>query len=193
MAQIPVERKSPSIWPWLIGLLVLIGLIWLLYEWFDRDEEVVPAAAVTAPAPEVGTPPAPAVTPPPAAEGPVTLATLLGGPAPYVGKAVSLVGQPVRVADVPSDRGFWVEDQGQRMFVVLNEGPPGVADVQGKQAEKPKLRPGDMIEISRAVVHDPTHMADIPGPLEQQTQDIVKSAPAFLTVQVDDIKTTPAA
>ena len=41
MAEIRVEpkRKTP-IWPWIIGILILLGLIWLLVEAFDRDDEI---------------------------------------------------------------------------------------------------------------------------------------------------------
>ena len=40
MAEIRVEpkRKAP-IWPWIIGILILLGLIWLLVEAFDDDPE----------------------------------------------------------------------------------------------------------------------------------------------------------
>jgi hypothetical protein len=40
MAEIRVEpkRKAP-IWPWIIGILILLGLIWLLVEAFDRDDD----------------------------------------------------------------------------------------------------------------------------------------------------------
>ena len=53
MADINVERKGPSIWPWIIGLIVLALLIWILVEMFDSDEpevevdEPVPSAVVT--------------------------------------------------------------------------------------------------------------------------------------------------
>src|SRR5690606_10959856 len=58
MADIRVERKGPSIWPWIVGLLVLALLIWAIAEMVDTDEpqvaevEEVPPAAV--PTPEAG-------------------------------------------------------------------------------------------------------------------------------------------
>lgn len=39
MADINVERKGTSIWPWIIGLIVLALLIWLLTELFDGGED----------------------------------------------------------------------------------------------------------------------------------------------------------
>lgn len=40
MADIRVEpkRKAP-IWPWIVGILILLGLIWLLVEAFSEDDE----------------------------------------------------------------------------------------------------------------------------------------------------------
>lgn len=57
MADLNVERKQRSIWPWIIGLIVLALLVWLLASMFgDDDREVVtddPAAeaVVVEPAP----------------------------------------------------------------------------------------------------------------------------------------------
>lgn len=47
MADVRVERRGPSIWPWIIGLLVLSLLIWLLVEMFGETD-----AAREEPAPE---------------------------------------------------------------------------------------------------------------------------------------------
>jgi hypothetical protein len=42
VADINIERRGPSIWPWIVGLLVLALLIWALVEMFgDRTEPVV--------------------------------------------------------------------------------------------------------------------------------------------------------
>lgn len=37
MAEIRIERKQPSILPWILGLALLALLIWGLAEAFDRD------------------------------------------------------------------------------------------------------------------------------------------------------------
>lgn len=39
MAEIRVEpkRKTP-IWPWIVGIIILLGLIWLLVEAFSNNE-----------------------------------------------------------------------------------------------------------------------------------------------------------
>lgn len=41
MADIYVQRKGPSIWPWIIGLLVLALLIWALVQLFEEDEAAI--------------------------------------------------------------------------------------------------------------------------------------------------------
>lgn len=39
MAEIRVEPKGKApIWPWIIGILILLGLIWLLIEAFEQDD-----------------------------------------------------------------------------------------------------------------------------------------------------------
>lgn len=39
MADINLEKKKGSIWPWIIGLLVLVAVIWLVVEAMDRDDD----------------------------------------------------------------------------------------------------------------------------------------------------------
>ena len=51
MADINVERKGPSIWPWIIGLIVLALLIWALMELFGRNEPGVVEGEPVATAP----------------------------------------------------------------------------------------------------------------------------------------------
>lgn len=65
MAEIKVERKSPSVWPWVIGLLILALLVWGLTELLTDSSEPVltdqPNSAVQAepaPFPEASTAPA---------------------------------------------------------------------------------------------------------------------------------------
>ena len=77
MAEINVERKGASIWPWILGLLVLLLLGWAIVELLDSDEPEIAAvdpvaapvaASIVTPAPAVpATPAAPGVTAMPAA------------------------------------------------------------------------------------------------------------------------------
>jgi hypothetical protein len=62
VADINVERKGPSVWPWVIGLVVLALVIWALVEMFgDRT-----GPAVTGPAADTLMIDSPMVTPAPA-------------------------------------------------------------------------------------------------------------------------------
>jgi hypothetical protein len=104
MAVIPVEKKSGSSqWMWLIGLLVLLVVIWFVWQMFDRDPEtmntVAPAAVTsteTAPpaatngsmtAPEVAATETDTTTPP--ADATATGSTLAGAPTGATGSAQS--------------------------------------------------------------------------------------------------------
>lgn len=41
MAEIHVDKKkNPSFWPWILGLIVLVGLIWVLAEVFEGDDDI---------------------------------------------------------------------------------------------------------------------------------------------------------
>jgi hypothetical protein len=51
MADINVERKQRSIWPWIVGLLVLALLIWLLASMFNDDDDAVVVDETTVEAP----------------------------------------------------------------------------------------------------------------------------------------------
>lgn len=111
MADINVERKGPSIWPWIIGLLVLALLIWAIAEMVDTDEPEVaevteverPVAAVPTPAPEPGIAGAPAIS------------NLMPLDAQDEGQMVSVSGQ---IVGQPVDDGFWIlTDENDVLFV----------------------------------------------------------------------------
>lgn len=56
MADINVERKQRSIWPWIVGLLVLALLIWLLASMMDRDDDAPVVDETTTEAPVTTSP-----------------------------------------------------------------------------------------------------------------------------------------
>ncbi|HEX6926847.1 MAG TPA: hypothetical protein VF167_15600 [Longimicrobiaceae bacterium] len=59
MADINVQRKGHSVWPWILGLLVVALLIWALMRLVGGDDA---GARLVEPASEVG--PNPEATPP---------------------------------------------------------------------------------------------------------------------------------
>lgn len=145
MAEIDVERKSSSwIW-WVIGLIILVLIMWAWLAGDDDEDAVVTPVTIAAPIEE----PTAAKPPPPEpiAQGPLSLADLLGNPGAYIGQGVDLAPDAVRVAAVPSDRGFWVEDGGARVFVIINEPPPPDAN-EAMVNEPLNIQPGQSVRIT---------------------------------------------
>lgn len=56
MAEVDVQRRGPSIWPWIVGLLALVLVIWLAVELLgdDDDDDVVVEQTALAPGPTSG-------------------------------------------------------------------------------------------------------------------------------------------
>lgn len=172
MADINVERREgANIWPWIIGLIVLALLIWALAEAFGGDDEVavepVPVETVE-PLPPVAAPPAVAAVGLP-------VAAILANPASYFGQTIS--GE-ARVVEVPTDRGFWIEDGGQRMFVVINEPPNETMDVNV----------GQTVMLSNAEVYDSSNMGEIEDQIDADTRRVASGAPAVLAVNHTDVE-----
>lgn len=175
MANIEIERKSGvGVWPWVIGLVVAALLVWALIGAMNDDPEVV----ATAPG-EVALPPA-------EAEGAVAFSEVIGNPGAYIGRELDAF--EAQAMEVSTDRGFWVAtDDGQRMFVVINEGGPGIADTRGAEAEQPHINVGNRLRISQATVRDASYLSSIAGPLDDQTRSIVQEQPAYLIVQAEHV------
>ncbi len=173
MADINVERKSTNIWPWILGLLVLALLIWLLAEAFGRDEAEVADVPVTEVQPTV-----PPVAPEPIAqEAGVPVSQIIESPATWTGRTVA--GE-VRVVEVPTDRGFWIEDQGERLFALIVDEPREVpVDINA----------GQTLRIREAVLRDPTFIGNIPGePIDADTRRILNGLPVFLIVDEENVE-----
>ena len=188
MADIHIERKHTSIWPWIIGLLVLGLLIWGVAEMMGgEDDEVAAVDPVAAPAIAPGVnevQPLPADANPPtgvAQAAGIPISQIIASPATWTGKRVT--GE-VRVTEVVSDRGFWIEDQGQRLFVLLNEVPGEVRDINA----------GQSLRISEAMLYAGAD-GNIPGNMEPQAKQIAQSQPVVLAVDSRNVQilTTPGA
>lgn len=39
MAEIHIEKKSRPIWPWILGILLVVGLVWVVMELTDKDKQ----------------------------------------------------------------------------------------------------------------------------------------------------------
>lgn len=178
MADIDVQRKGPSIWPWIIGLLVLALIIWAVAEMVDTDDaelaeteliEEEPAAEIQ---PDVLTEPE-AVAP---AAG-ISVAEIAESPTTFTGRTLDA---EVRVVDVPTDRGFWIEDQGKRLFAIIIDQPREVPL---------DINPGQTLRISQATVRDPSSLTNLPGaPLDADTERLAREQPVFLVVDEGNIQ-----
>lgn len=195
MADIDIQRKK-SVWPWIIGLIVLIVIVWALFEMGDEEETLVPQPAVVAP---VESPPLPVTNEPLPAEGggsaidePVTaapmppppteadneavpVATIVLGPADFLGQPVVGTAQ---VAEVVSDRGFWLEQDGQRMFAMI-------ADTATME-DAIDLNPGQQVRLA-GVIYDSAMAGQIAGGVDPATMALVADQPAFLLVDSTNI------
>ena len=138
-------------------------------------EEVAPVVATPAPAP----PPEPI-----AQSAAFSVADVFANPTPYVGRTVT--PEALRVAEVPSDRGFWVEEGGQRIFVVVNE-PPAPAANEAMRNEPLNIQPGQTVRIREAVIQDPTFITSLPGNISEETRSILRGLPFYLVADARNI------
>lgn len=185
MAEINVERKERSgIARWLIPLALLGLLAFALVSLFDRDDDdtqVATAPATTAVAGgEVGATPDAATTGATGgtAEGMIPVAAILAGPTEYANRTVA---GTARVTEVISDRGFWIEENGQRMFVVLGEKGAG----SNAPENAVNVQAGQTVRLSGHVY---TTADQVPGSvLEQETRTVIADQKAFLHVLPRDV------
>lgn len=163
MAEIHIEKKKSMSWLWiLLAILLIAFLLWWLF--WPRPVDVDPATTtiVTTPVP------ATSATAPPLTEGDATIAGILANPTAWVGREFSGL---VTVESVPTDRGFWIQQNGQRMYVILVDEP----------AEVPiDINTGQQIRI-RGTVRDAAYLSEVQGEtLAEATRTTASQQPAYL-------------
>lgn len=171
-----------STWLWgIVGLAALIlVLVWMWpdvdeagYAETERVEEVTPA---TTPEP----------TQPEGALGPaaprLALEQVLADPEQYVGTTFS--DTEMRAVEVPTDRGFWIEENGNRLFAVIIDRP----------AEEPKdINPGATLRVEHGTFRDPSYLPRLQGaPLDEDTRRIAEDQPILLVVDERNIEVRQA-
>jgi hypothetical protein len=110
MADINVERKSPKIWPWIVGLLVLALVIWAVAEMVTTDDTMV-ADRETIDQPAAFPAPAPA----PVEQDGMDLSQLTPLGPEDAGQRVTFQGE---VTGQTTGEGFWVRTvDGDVVFV----------------------------------------------------------------------------
>lgn len=164
MAEIKIQHKGPTIWPWLAAALALLLLVWGWVAWSsDGDETERLAQATAANTAAVAT----------AGSEAIPIAAIMARPADYANQTVSGTTQ---VVEVISDRGFWLEQQGRRMFAVIEEIPREIVDIN----------PGQTVRLTGRVYTAETRQ-QIEGSLEPETRQMVGQQPAFLYVKGSDV------
>ena len=164
MAEIHIEKKERSGMGWLWALMAVLAVVligWWLWPSAEREvAEVAPLAPVAAT--PVTTATATAVA---------TVGTVMANPQQWVGRQFS---GTVQVAEVPTDRGFWIEQDGQRMFALIIDGP----------AEKPvDINAGQRIQINQGTLRDAAYIPQIKGDdLTSSTETVVRDQPIYLVV-----------
>lgn len=169
MAKIPVEKKQQPSWIWwLLGLLLLGGIIWVLVEAFD-DEEELDVGGVEEVEP---------IPPPPTNEfEEVDLGAILANPSEYVGEPFPTT--EVTVASVPTDRGFWISANGDSLFALIIDVPE----------EQPKdINPGQTLLIEGGTLHDSSYLQELTGrPLDAATEETAEQQSIFVVVDERNI------
>lgn len=159
------KRGGGLLWAVLILLLVLAVAWWL---WPDGEEEIVvdeePAAVLDEPATPVD------------AAGGSAVAAFLAAPEAHIGE--TLPSTEATVADVPTDRGFWVEIDGQRLFAVLRDQP----------AERPlDIDAGMSIRLDGGTLRDASYLEQLATPVDADTRRIIDELGAFLVVDESSV------
>lgn len=170
MPELDLQRKSAASYWWIPLLLLLLALFiwWLVAAWDNEPDVAVREGAATQATP-VGT-----ATPGPGNAEMIPVAAILADPGNYADRTVQ---GTARVAQVISDRGFWIEDNGQRMFVVLNEPKPEKIDINAGQTVR---LTGEVSTANKA------EQLDGVKSLEADTRQVLNSQKAFLYVNAPE-------
>lgn len=180
MADINIERKRKSPLPWIIGLVALALLALLLMRGCG-DEPETDAATVVTDTTTGMTPAAPMATAPmdtgAMAAGGAAGAAAAGGTGWIAGvlagtSAGQTAGGDGMVPQTPSDRGFWIEENGQRVFAILAEPMEQIKDVD----------PGQRVRISNARVLRGSEAGQIPQDVDAEARRTAQGQQYFLLV-----------
>lgn len=173
MAEIKVEHREKSgVGRWLLPLLLLGLVVAAVLAMRNRGEDRTVASTATPTVSAAGGE---------VAGGMIPVATIVGAPAQYANQTVS---GTARVAQVVSDRGFWIEENGQRMFVVLGEKGAGTNAAE----HAVDIKSGGTVRFTNAHVF--TSADQVPGGnVEAEARQAIANQPAFLHVNPGDVQT----
>ncbi|HEX6039295.1 hypothetical protein [Longimicrobium sp.] len=184
MADIDIERKKKSPLPWVLALLVLALLAFLLMRSCGDDDAAPVTDTTTAPAATAaGAAPMPATdTTGMAATGAAGAAGAAG--AGWIGTVLAgtnagqTTGGSGIVPETPSDRGFWIEENGQRVFAILAEPMEQVKDID----------PGQRVTLSNARVMRGSEASQVPQDVDAEARQTAQGQPYFLLVPASGVQ-----
>lgn len=177
MAEIPVEKKSNAKWLWILLLLLLGALLlwWLLAEDDDADFANADPVAVeeSADFDSVN------------ATSEMTLSAILANPSNYYGME-GYTGE-VTIGGPLTDRGFWIENNGARMFAIVVDEPA---------ERRIDINPGATLRLNGGTIREPSTISatDIEGDtLDQDTLDAITGEEAVLVIDEANMEIIEAA
>ena len=180
----PTDRpeKNKASWLWLLLAVIAIGLLiwWIFADSRDVDSNIVEPVeseeiAEILPEEEAAMdePMAGVMT----AEG-AALSEILASPDEYVG--MDDFSGSVDVPEVPTDRGFWMAQDGARMFALIIDNP---------QEEPKDINPGQSLSITDGMIRDAGYVGSLPGDsLDQDTRAIIDDQKVVLVVDERNIE-----
>ncbi|MGB3626942.1 MAG: hypothetical protein WA989_14010 [Henriciella sp.] len=182
MAEIPVEKKGGLSWLWILLAVILIALLVWWFMGTDDDDE----ADVTSTAQVEET-----VEPETVDETPANDTSTAGTPGAEAGTLAAILANPdayydeefageVDVGETLTDRGFWVEQDGNRMFALIVDEP----------REAPvDINPGMELRLTDAEIRRTSSLSDVEGQaLDADTRRIADEQSVILVVDEEDIE-----
>lgn len=104
----------------------------------------------------------------------IPVVAIITTPTSYAGRGIA--GR-ARVGEVVSDRGFWIQQDSLRAFVILNEKTP----------EALEIKSGQTVELT-GKVYTPQMLDQLPGSIEADAKKIIEGEQAFIVVAARDVK-----
>lgn len=188
MADIDIERKKKSPFPWILGLLVLALLAFLLMRSCGDDDPepaVVGTDTTTFTDTTMGAAPMASPATDTTAMGAAGAAAGAAG-AGWIGTVLAgtnagqTTGGDGMVPETPSDRGFWIEENDQRVFAILAEPMEQIKDVD----------PGQRVRIANARVLRGSEASQIPQDVDAEARQTAQRQPYFLLVPASGVTIT---
>lgn len=184
MADINIERKRKSPLPWVLGLLALALLAFLLMR-SCGDDEAEPATVVTDTTTTMQSAPMtdPMATAPMDSGAMAAGGTAAGGTGWITGilagtAAAAAASGEGMVPETPSDRGFWIEENGQRIFAILAEPMEQLKDID----------PGQRVRISNGRVLRGSESSQIPQEVDAEAKSTAQGQQYFLLVPASGVQ-----